>query len=450
MTSKLELNALRPRSRIGNAFDEFVKNQSSSGIILLICAMAAMLWANSPYSHYYQYLLHIDIGAHFHHFVLERSLQHWANDLLMVIFFLLVGLEIKREVLTGELSSVKTATLPVAAAIGGMLIPAGIFAMVNWHHPQYIHGWAIPMATDIAFALGLLSLLSNRIPRGVLILLTALAIVDDIGAIVVIAVFYTKTLHMYFIYGAAGVFALMIVLNRLRVFKPGPYLILGVILWLLLLNSGLHATIAGILIAMVIPARSVYKREVLSHKMSNLVSKFDATQQEGHYAEETRKFALQEMEHVVHGVEAPLQRLEHRLHLPVNFIIIPIFVFLNAGVTVSGISFSDIFTSPLALGIILGLVVGKLIGIFGTCFITSKIDAKTLPRDVNYRNLTSLSLIAGIGFTMSIFIAELAFPHNAQLLNLAKLGILMGSLISAVLGVLMTLLTSKKQPSTIR
>lgn len=436
--------SIRNRSRFASAFEEFIHNQSSSGILLLFCTIIALIWANTPYGGFYEHLRHIEIGVHFHDFNLDYSLQHWVNDGLMGIFFLLVGLEIKREILTGELSSFKTAFLPIVAAVGGMIVPAFIYIGFNWHSAQTLHGWAIPMATDIAFAIGLLSVLSNRIPRTLLILLTAIAIVDDMGAVLVIATVYSKHIQLAYLYAAASLFLVMLLFNRLNVFRPGPYLIFGLLLWLCLLQSGVHATIAGILIAIAIPARAIYRRRELSQNMATLSDQFDHIEQEGQKAEETRKAILQEMEHVVHGVQAPLQRLEHRLQIPVNFVIIPIFVLLNAGVSWQDVTFSEIFHSPLTLGIILGLVIGKLIGIFGSSFAIAKIHPGALPTGIKSTHLSSLGLMAGIGFTMSIFIAELAFSGQPHLLDLAKLGILLGSCIAAILGFISMLIATRR------
>ena len=438
----------RSFSLIANAFEEFVSNQAFSGILLLICTIVALAWANSHYGAFYAHVSHMTLGFKLDNFTLFKSTQHWINDGLMAIFFLLVGLEIKREILAGELSALSTALLPIVAAIGGMVIPALIYVAINHGNSQGLEGWAIPMATDIAFAIGLMAIMSKRIPSSLLVFLAAIAIVDDLGAVLVIAIFYTGQVKLTFLLVALGLFVVLLALNRLKVRKLSPYLIVGVILWFCLLKSGVHATVAGILLAIAIPGRSDYSVSSLSHKLTILMSKFEGIHDTKTIENERRKGILQAMENVVHEVETPLQRLEHALHVPVNFVIIPIFVLFNAGVRLQGASWLSVVESPVSLGIIAGLVIGKMIGVFGSCFIAGKIKHVKLPQGVGFKHLYSLSFMAGIGFTMSIFIAELAFSGNPQMLNTAKMGILLGSLIAACLGFVTMYLATLRKGST--
>lgn len=435
----------RPFSRIASAFEEFIHSQASSGILLLICTVVALVWANSRFGDAYAHIGATSLGLQWAGFTLVKSTQHWVNDGLMAVFFLLVGLEIKREILAGELRAFSTALLPIVAAIGGMVVPALIYLGFNYHHPQNMAGWAIPMATDIAFAIGVLAIMGKRIPTALLIFLAVIAIVDDLGAVLVIAIFYTNHLELSFLFTALGLFILLIVFNRLKIHRLSPYLIVGVILWFCLWKSGVHATISGVLVAMTIPGRFNCSAPSLSHKLTILMSKFDGLQEREMLENERRKNILQAIENLVHEVETPLQRLEHALHIPVNFVIIPIFVLLNAGVILTGIPFFETLHSSIALGIIGGLVIGKMVGVFGSCFVAGKIKPVKFPSNVGFKHIYPLSFIAGIGFTMSIFISELAFPNNPQLLNTAKIGILSGSLIAACLGVItMYLVTIKR------
>jgi NhaA family Na+:H+ antiporter len=383
-----------------NAFAEFKQSQSFSGFLLLACTIIALVAANSPWHDIYHYLLHVHFAIHLGDWGMNMQLESWVNDGLMAVFFLLVGLEIKRELLIGELSSRQKAILPIVAAAGGMLVPALIFTAFNWQHPEFHAGWGIPMATDIAFALGVLSLLGNRIPRSLFVLLAAIAIADDLGAVLVIAIFYTNTLHWNYLAVAFLVFALLLLLNCLRVKKLTPYLLLGIALWYCILNSGIHATIAGVLLAAAIPCR-------------------------------------------LQG-ESPLQRLEHDLHTPVNFIIIPIFVLFNAGVTLSAYHLQAALFSPLAYGIVFGLIIGKCIGLFGSAWLLNKFRLAKLPDGISFKQLFALSLLGGIGFTMAIFISNLAFPGDDYAINIAKLGIFVASIIAAVLGYGLMHLASRK------
>ena len=361
------------------------KSQAFSGILLLLCTFIALLWANSK-------------GA-VHYFALQKLLQHAINDGLMAVFFLLVGLEIKRELVVGELNTFRKALLPVCAAIGGMAVPALLFVAMNWHHPRYLNGWAIPSATDIAFALGVLSLGGSRVPRGLFIFLVALAIIDDLGAILIIALFYSQQLQWLYLALSGVCWLGLWVLNRAGVLRLRYYLLLGFLLWLCMLHSGIHATIAGVLVALTVPVK----------------------------IDRTRHLNILE-------IRSPLKRLEHWLHMPVTYGIIPLFVLFNAGIALTDIPLLAAFHNTVFLGVVIGLVVGKCIGIFVMTMLLVKWRWVELPHGLSLRHYFPISLIAGIGFTMSIFIAELAFPVQPLLLVDAKLGILCGSFLAAVLG----------------
>ncbi|KPL95379.1 MULTISPECIES: Na+/H+ antiporter NhaA [Vibrio] len=363
---------------------DFFKMESAGGIILVIAAAIAMFVANSPLNEMYQGVLHS--------YVLGMSVSHWINDGLMAVFFLLIGLEVKRELLEGALKSKETAIFPAIAAVGGMLAPALIYVLFNSSNPEALQGWAIPAATDIAFALGIMALLGNRVPVSLKVFLLALAIIDDLGVVVIIALFYSgdlSTLALTVGFIATGV---LFMLNNKHVTKLSIYLIVGAILWFAVLKSGVHATLAGVVIGFAIPLKG--------NK----------------------------------GERSPLKHLEHALHPYVAFAILPIFAFANAGISLEGISISNL-TGMLPLGIAMGLLVGKPLGIFLFSWGAVKTGVAKLPEGVNFMNIFAVSVLCGIGFTMSIFISSLAFgPTNADFDTLARLGILMGSTTAAILG----------------
>lgn len=373
-----------PRS----AFREFLASESVGGIVLMAAAALALIVANSPLAPSYFSVLSAYIGP--------LNVAHWINDGLMAVFFLLVGLEIKREFLDGQLSTWPRRVLPGIAAAGGMAAPALIFVALNGGSPETLRGWAIPTATDIAFALGVLSLLGNRVPASLKVFLTALAIIDDLGAVIIIALFYTAGLSLTWLAAAAAVLVALVVLNRLGIMRLLPYLVLGLVLWLLVLKSGVHATLAGVALALTIPLRPTP----------------GAPDHPGH---------------------SPLHTLEHALHKPVSFFVIPIFGFANAGVALGGIS-ADSLLQPLTLGITLGLVVGKLIGVFGTAWLAVRLNFADMPANASIHHLLGVALLCGIGFTMSLFIGLLAFPSDLAMQDALKVGILTGSLVSGLLG----------------
>ncbi|RLC01397.1 MAG: Na+/H+ antiporter NhaA [Deltaproteobacteria bacterium] len=372
------------------------------------------------------------------------SLHHWVNDGFMALFFFTIGLEIKREVMGGELSSVKKAALPVMAAIGGMLIPAFIYILFTANNPDYSLGWGIPMATDIAFALGILALLGSRVNINLKIFLTALAIADDLGAILVIAIFYTDTINYLQIGIAFAAIIILIAGNRMGIRSTFFYGFIGLIgVWLAFIFSGIHATIAGVLIALTIPAKAKISETEFVSTLSKLVSQF------GKEKINDSKLLTKEQAHLIGKIEmlsndahTPLQRLEHILHPISAFIVIPVFALFNAGVRIEGNIVTMIF-HPVSLGIIAGLVLGKFLGISIFSHLIVKMKVAVLPEGVNFRDIYGVALLAGIGFTMSIFISDLAFSDQ-QLVQVAKVGIFTASIIAAVLGVI--ILTAGKDP----
>ncbi len=432
---------------IVNVFDEFFNNQLCSGGLLLVCTVVALVWANSRFGAFYEHIDYLYAGIHLGHFSIKLSLSHWVNDGLMAVFFLLVGLEIKREILAGELSALSSALLPIVAAIGGMVVPALIYWFFNRHNVQTIQGWAIPMATDIAFALGLMALMGKRVPRSLIVFLAAIAIVDDLGSILVIAIFYSANIEVTYLLYAGLCFALLCSLNLLRVKRLTPYLALGAIMWAFMLKSGVHATVAGVLLAFAIPGRSAYNHRVVTAKIALLMNKFKGVSDSQDLESEERKAILQSIETLVHDVETPLQRLEHILHVPVNFIIVPVFVLFNAGIRLSGVNWYEVLHHPIALGIIVGLLLGKCVGIFGVTAFLVKTKLVKLPSQVCLGHIFPLSLIAAVGFTMAIFFSELSFGNDPTLLPMAKVSIITASLIAALLGFVLMHWVSRKKTS---
>ena len=415
-------------------FQSFFALESASGILLLAAALVALVWANSPLAPAYFELWETHLVVGVGDLVLDQSLHHWINDGLMAVFFFVVGLEIKREVLVGELASPRKAALSVAAALGGMAAPALVYALLNARGVGAA-GWGIPMATDIAFALGVLALLGSRIPLSLKVFVTAIAIVDDLGAVLVIAFFYTAELSWGALELAAVMLILLALLNRGGVRRPLPYALLGVVLWLAFLASGVHATVAGVLLALTIPARRAIDDTEFLRRTELLVAEF-AEEAEPGLAVPTpdQRDALHSLEVAVRDVEAPLPRLEHALHPWVAFFIMPVFALANAGVSLGG-DLSTVLGSPIALGVVLGLFLGKQVGILTASWIAVRAGLAELPSGVRFRQLWGVGLLCGIGFTMSLFIATLAFP-DPRLLDAAKIGILAASLLSGIAGAL--------------
>ena len=414
-------------------FQEFFKAEASSGILLLFFTAVALVWANSPWARAYNDLWHTQLTFGLGSFALDKPLILWINDGLMAVFFFVVGLEIKREVLVGELSSLRQAALPIAAAIGGMIVPAVLYTALNAGKPGAA-GWGIPMATDIAFALGILALLGKRVPLSLKIFLTALAIVDDIGAVLVIALFYTAKIAWLSLSIGLIFLLLMLVANRTGVRHPLVYLLLGIGLWIALLKSGVHATIAGVLSAMTIPARTRIDATEFLNRAKACLNAFELASKPGRsiLSNRMQRSAAQSVENLSQLVQSPMQRLEHDLHPWVALFIMPVFALANAGVSVGGNSTAAL-TNTAALGVIIGLVIGKQVGITLFSWLTVRLGLAELPGDLTWRHIYGVSWLAGIGFTMSLFIASLAFGE-IPLLPVAKVGILTGSLIAGVVG----------------
>ncbi|MGZ2461782.1 Na+/H+ antiporter NhaA [Rhizobium anhuiense] len=384
--------------RIQSSLRKFLDNEASGGLVLMAVAALALVVANSPIAEIYFHALHLDIGP--------LSLLHWINDALMAVFFLLVGLEIKREMLDGQLSTWSRRILPGAAAAGGMLAPALLYIAFNAGNPTSLRGWAIPTATDIAFALGVLSLFGNRVPASLKIFLAALAIIDDLGAVLVIAVFYTNGLNLLALAGAAAVLALLYGMNRMGVKTLSLYIALGVALWVLVFASGIHATLAGVMLALTIPIKTTPG------------------------APEAR------------DEESLLHRLEHKLHRPVAFVIVPMFGFANAGVSLGGTSLATL-ADPHTIGVAAGLFFGKLLGVLAVVMMLVKLRLAQLPATANWTQMTGVALLCGIGFTMSLFIGLLAFDDPA-VQDKVKIGILLGSVISGLCGSAVLLASKRK------
>jgi len=385
----------RPRSLLR----AFIESSASGGIVLMAAAVLALLVANSPLAELYFDTLHV--------YVLGLSVQHWINDALMAVFFLMVGMEIKREVLDGQLSTWPRRALPGLAALGGMIVPALIFLSFNLGANGHPAGWAIPSATDIAFALGVLSLLGPRVPLTLRVFLTALAIIDDLGAVIIIALFYTSSLNVMALAGAFAILAVLIAMNRFRVMALWPYLLLGVALWYLVYLSGVHATLAGVALALCIPLRTS-------------PAKVDAA-------------------------DSPLHHLEHAIAPWVTFLIVPIFGFANAGVSFAGMTPAALF-DPVPLGVALGLFIGKQVGVFGFSWLAIRMNWAELPMYASWRQLYGVAVLCGIGFTMSLFIGLLAFPGETLLQDEVKLGVLLGSIASAIVGSLLLRSATSRAP----
>lgn len=419
-------------TRVLRPFQRFAHTESAGGIVLLVCAAVALIWANSPWRDSYFHLWEIEVGIRVGSRALDLSLHHWINDGLMAVFFFVVGLEIKREMLVGELSSARQAALPIAGALGGMIVPALIYSALNATGPGSA-GWGIPMATDIAFALGVLALLGPRVPVVLKVFLTAVAIADDIGAVLVIALFYTSDLAVAWLLVGAGILAVLIALNALGVRRPAGYLALGVLLWLAFLQSGVHATVAGVVLAMTIPSRTRLHEEEFLAVARGAIDEFEAACQPGETVLSNRpqQEAIEALEHVSEGVQSPLFTMERKLHGAVAFFIMPIFALANAGVALGGLL--DSLALPVTAGVILGLVLGKPIGITLFAWTAVRLGLATLPGQTSWLALHGVSWLGGIGFTMSLFIAGLAFT-DASLLDSAKVGILGASLLAGIAG----------------
>ncbi|NTU79460.1 MAG: Na+/H+ antiporter NhaA [Chloroflexales bacterium] len=422
-----------PLVHVFSPMQRFVQSEAASGLVLFGATLAALVLANSPLAASYDAILHTEIGVAVGPFELRESLLHWVNDGLMALFFFLVGLELKREALVGELASPRQALLPALAACGGAVVPAIIYTAINWGGPG-ASGWAVPMATDIAFALGVLAILGSRVPWPLKIFLTAVAVIDDLLAVLVIALFYTSGLNLIALGIGLGVLGLLAVVNLVGIRTLTIYAVLGIIVWLAFLESGIHATIAGVLVALTVPARNRIDPAAFLERANALLVRFqEGCPTDGRMlTDEQQEGAILALEDACEAVQAPLQKFEHLLQPWVAFAVMPIFALANAGVVLptQGLSAEAL---PVTLGIVVGLVLGKPIGLIGTTWLVVRLGIARLPAEVNWRQISGVGCLAGLGFTMSLFIATLGFAE-ADLLEAAKLGILVASLSAGLIG----------------
>ncbi len=441
----LDTMSKSPIDRLLSPVHRFIHQEFTGGIVLFISVVIALVWVNSPlagsYHHVWETELSVELGGN----VFKYPLHVWINDGLMALFFFVIGLELKREFMAGELSTLKKASLPMAAALGGMLVPALIYSAINFNQPS-MSGWGVPMATDIAFALGLLSLAGRYIPTSVKVFLSALAVADDLGAVLVIAFFYTAHISFFYLILAAVLLAVLVTLNLLGVRSTLIYLILGIMVWTCFLFSGVHATIAGVLVAFTIPARTKIDEGEYIALVRGHANKFEKaiplhgplmTADQHHIVEEIKSLSL--------DAQTPLQKIEYGLHPWVAFVIMPVFALANSGMHIG----SDFFTAlinPVSLGVVAGLVIGKFIGVFSFTWLMVRIGLSRLPVRTTWKHILGVSMLAGVGFTMSLFITGLAF-RNAQHVENARYGILLASVISGSAGIIYLRTLSGKRPS---
>ena len=438
ITESLHGHSQTPITQLMRPVQRFMHEEASSGIVLFVAAVVALIWANSPWYHVYDELLKTPITIGFDHWAIDETLHHWVDDGLMAVFFFVVGLEIKRAVIVGELSSVRRAALPIFAALGGMIVPALIYVAFN-AEGEASRGWGVPMATDIAFSLGVLSLLRTRAPLPLKVFLAAFAIIDDIGAVIVIAVFYTGDIAWGNLGIGAIFLAVLVVVGRLGIRHPLVYAVLGAAVWLAFLYSGVHATVAGVLVAATIPIRVRVDPAGFLARGRDLLLVFERSGEYGHEDETSseQRAILKELEDTAQEMQSPLQRFENALHPWVAFVIMPLFALSNAGVKIEGDFFAAL-THPVTIGIVLGLVIGKQVGVTLFSWAAVRFGFAALPYGVTWLQFYGVALLGGIGFTMSLFITNLAFTTQA-LSTEAKIGILLGSAISGVIGYLVLL-----------
>jgi NhaA family Na+:H+ antiporter len=420
--------------RIATPFEHFLHAQTTTGFVLMFMTVFALILANTPLSEAYAHFFHTKIDFNVGSWTLSHTLHHWINDGLMAIFFFIIGLEIKREVLAGELSNIKVAILPILAAVGGMVFPALIYLSINSGSAGE-GGWGIPMATDIAFAISALVLLGKRIPTALVTFLVALAIVDDLGAVLVIALFYTEQINLLPLWLAGVMFLIMVSFNRFGIHAVLPYFIVGILMWFFMLESGVHATIAGVIAALAIPSKPKRTPVTFAEDTKNLLdeyAKYPVTTD--HTMHEEQKAILINIKDKIDAVGTPSSRLERDLHLPVALIVIPLFALANAGISIDFSSLGTTIIEPVSLGIIAGLIFGKVIGIFGVSWLAIKLKIAKLPHNSSMNQLFGVAFLGGIGFTMSIFVAELAFLGSPELIFQAKVGILSASLFAGLFG----------------
>ena len=451
-----------PELQYRSYFKNFLHHDMVGSAFLLLATVIAIIIANSSLNEAFHHFWETPFGFLFgEHGEYTKTLHHWVNDGLMAIFFFLVGLEIKRELLAGELNSRRKAMLPVAAAVGGMIVPAIIYALINKGEVT-ASGWGIPMATDIAFAAGCITLLKKWGPASLMIFLVALAIVDDLGAVTVIAIFYTDTIDFAPLIIGGGLIILSFCMGQLGVRRTWPYVVIGIVVWVTFIQSGIHATIAGVLLAFTIPHTARYHTHNFRGRMDELLNKFEAaealwdpaldvveTELKDLMVNHPQQELIRDLNQECHFVESPLQRIEHQIEPFTIFIILPIFAFVNAGVHLELSNVDDILLEPITLGIIFGLFIGKPLGIFLACFVTVKAGMASLPRGVNWTQIIGVGFLAGIGFTMSLFVNDLAFEglevaHDIEtIIASGKVGVFVASFISAIAGLTILKLTCR-------
>ncbi|MEI6314406.1 MAG: Na+/H+ antiporter NhaA [Syntrophus sp. (in: bacteria)] len=424
--------------RILSPFELFFRRTTAGGIVLIGTTILTLIIAHSQWGPVFHQFWEYPLGIGFGDGQLQMTIHHWINDGLMAIFFLLVGLELKREIMVGELSSLQDAILPVAGALGGMIAPALIYKVINGGGPAAA-GWGIPMATDIAFAIGILALLGRKVPTNLAIFLTALAIADDLGAVIIIALFYTQQIQWYFLTIAGAVLGVLILFNQGGIRHPLPYAILGIVLWFTFLKSGVHATMAGVLLALTIPSRPAITPDQFNERMEELQKAFHAE------VDDTESFdspgssyrmatVAKNMERAAVAVQSPQQRMEHNLSSWVTFVVIPLFALANAGVNFAGIQIGVMMRHPVTSGVFFGLVLGKFVGISSLSWFAVKFGWAKLPKGVLWRHILGVAWLGGIGFTMSLFIGQLAFTSQPALIEDSKIGVFLASFLSATIG----------------
>jgi len=422
--------------KIATPFEHFLHAQMTTGAVLMFMTILALILANSPIAEIYAHFFHMKVDFDVGTWKISHTVHHWINDGLMAIFFFIIGLEIKREITVGELSNIKVAMLPILAAIGGMVFPALIYLSIN-SGTAGANGWGIPMATDIAFAISAMVLLGKRVPPALVTFLVALAIVDDLGAVMVIALFYTEQIHMVPLMLAGASFLILVIFNRFGIHMILPYFIVGLFLWFFMLESGVHATIAGVIAALAIPSKPKLSAVGFRKEAKKLLDEYDTYPIDSKLGmNERQKAILLKLESNINAIGTPAARLERDLHLPVALLVIPLFAFANAGIAIDFNSLSTTIVEPVSIGIMAGLILGKVIGIFGVAWLAVKLKIASLPQDSSMNQIFGVAFLAGIGFTMSIFVAELAFMNNPELIFQAKVGILSASLFAGLFGYL--------------
>jgi NhaA family Na+:H+ antiporter len=427
------MRSASPIDKITAPVNKFIHQEHTSGIVLFISVLIAIIWVNSPLQHFYHELWDIKFSLGFGGYMLNHSLHLWINDGLMAIFFFVIGLELKREFMAGELSTIKKASLPMVAALGGMLVPALIYFLINKGTASE-HGWGIPMATDIAFALALLAVAGKHIPSSVKVFLSALAVADDLGAVLVIAIFYSSHIALVPLISGIGLLVILLIGNKLGIRSIVFYLVIGFGVWVAFLLSGVHATIAGVLVAFTIPARTRINEQSYAESLRGLLFDFEnAIPNNSTLTTPEQHDTIEKIKQLSTEAETPLQKVEFALHPWVAFVVMPLFALANAGIVIGATFFSSLL-NPVSMGVTIGLLAGKFIGVLLATWLMVKFGAQ-LPAKATWKQITGVALLAGVGFTMSLFISGLAFTHP-EMVDQAKYGILLASLLAGVLGVM--------------